>query len=174
MAKIPFTKLGLKISDEVKVTEFNGQSIEVKQYLSIKDKLDLVSITLQQCGGENFFNPMEMDVYFHINMVLMYTNINFTEKQKEDKLKLYDLLESNGIFNLVISNIPENEYQNLVETIEKCAKSIETYSNSFIGSLATMESNVGDGGDKVKEIIGLVQDDDNLALLKEIITKYRD
>lgn len=174
MAKIPFTKLGLKVSNEVKVIEFNEQPIEVRQYLSIKDKLDLINITLQQSGGENFFNPIELDVYFHINMVLMYTNISFTEKQKEDKLKLYDLLESNGIISLVISNIPENEYQNLVETVEKCAKSIETYNNSFIGSLATIEGNVGDGGDKVKEIIGLVQDDDNLALLKEMVTRYRD
>ena len=43
MAKIGFTKLGLSINKEVKEIEWNGQKIEVKQYLPAEDKLELCS-----------------------------------------------------------------------------------------------------------------------------------
>ena len=43
MAKVAFSKLGLKVNQDIKTIEFNGQNIEVKQYLPIQDKLRLIS-----------------------------------------------------------------------------------------------------------------------------------
>jgi hypothetical protein len=48
MAKISFTKLGLKVNQEIKTIEYNGQIIEVKQYLPIQDKLQLISDIINQ------------------------------------------------------------------------------------------------------------------------------
>jgi hypothetical protein len=42
MAKISFSKLGLSKNTEIKNFEYNGQNIEVKQYLPIQDKLKLI------------------------------------------------------------------------------------------------------------------------------------
>ena len=42
MAKLAFTKLGLKKNEEVFNIVFNNQNIEVKKYLSIQDKLDII------------------------------------------------------------------------------------------------------------------------------------
>ena len=39
-----------------------------------------------------------------------YTNINFTDKQKEDPTKLYDILVSSGLVSKVINIIPVAEY----------------------------------------------------------------
>jgi hypothetical protein len=39
MAKVAFNKLGLKMNQETKNIVFNGQSIEIKQYLPINEKL---------------------------------------------------------------------------------------------------------------------------------------
>ena len=39
MAKIGFTKLGLKPNNEIQYIEFNEQTIEVKQYLPVEEKL---------------------------------------------------------------------------------------------------------------------------------------
>ena len=59
-------------------------------------------------------------MYFHLNLIYLYTNISFTEKQREDEEKLYDLLDSNGLIDLIVSNIPEFEYKDLLEkTTEK-------------------------------------------------------
>jgi len=43
----------------------------------------------------------------------MYTNISFTEKQREDEFKLYDTLKSNGFFELFFKAFNEDEYNEL-------------------------------------------------------------
>ena len=43
----------------------------------------------------------------------MYTNISFTEKQREDELKIYDNLKSNGFFEKFFSALNEEEYEEL-------------------------------------------------------------
>lgn len=123
MAKIGLTKLGLKINDAVNTFDFNGEKIEVKQYLPIKDKYDLIMIALQKCNEGGIYNPIKSNMYFSLNICYLYTNINFTDKQREDEEKLYDLLLSSGLMTQIIANIPEDEYETLVdlinETIEK-------------------------------------------------------
>jgi hypothetical protein len=47
MAKIGFTKLGLKQNNEIQIVEFNGQNIEVKQYLPVDEKLELITNVLE-------------------------------------------------------------------------------------------------------------------------------
>ena len=56
-----------------------------------------------------------MDMYFHLYLVYLYTNLTFTEKQREDEFKLYDTLKSNGLMDAVITAIPEEEYKMLYD-----------------------------------------------------------
>lgn len=120
MGKTTFTSLKLKMKEEVKTIDFNESKIEVKQYLPIRDKIDLVDITLQKSREDRLYNPLKVNMYFHLNLIYLYTNISFTEKQREDEEKLYDLLDSNGLIDLIVSNIPEFEYKDLLEkTTEK-------------------------------------------------------
>ena len=42
MAKVAFTKLGLKLNKEVKTFIWNDQEIEIKQYLPVDEKLALI------------------------------------------------------------------------------------------------------------------------------------
>lgn len=44
-------------------------------------------ITLQQAEENGVYNPMLLEQRFNLNLVYMYTNITFTEKQKEDESK---------------------------------------------------------------------------------------
>ena len=43
MAKIAFTKLGLKVDKENEIINWNDQEIEIKQYLPVNEKLELIS-----------------------------------------------------------------------------------------------------------------------------------
>ena len=120
MSKITYSSLKLKLKDEIKEIDFNGNKIEVKQYLSINDKIDLVDITLQKAKENRLYDPLKVNMYFHLNLIYLYTNISFTDKQREDEMKLYDILDSNGLINAVIAAIPENEYEDLLnKTSEK-------------------------------------------------------
>ena len=56
MAKVSYANLKLKVNEEIKTFNFHEQNIEVKQYLPINDKYDLVMITLQKALEGNIFN----------------------------------------------------------------------------------------------------------------------
>ena len=81
MAKVSYANLKLKTNTEVNTFEFQGQTIEVLKYLPIEDKYDLVMIALQKAEQDGIYNPILLDMYFHLYLIYMYTNISFTEKQ---------------------------------------------------------------------------------------------
>lgn len=174
MAKIAFTKLGLTKAAEsaVKFTEINGQTIEVKQYLPINDKLNLIAKVLNQSADDNnFANPIKLDVFTSLEIVFAYTNISFTEKQKEDLVKLYDLLESNNIFNTIIAEIPQTEYRAIVDGVEECANAVYTYKNSVLGLLDSISQDYSTLDFNAAEIQKKLSDPENMALLKDVLAK---
>ena len=61
MAKLAFTKLGLKPNNDIVNIEFNEQIIEVKQYLPVEEKLDLIGFVLEAShDSNNFSNPIKV------------------------------------------------------------------------------------------------------------------
>jgi hypothetical protein len=81
MAKVSLTKLGLKVNQDIKNIEFNEQIIEVKQYLPVNDKLELISNVINSAHDENnFSNPVKVSVFTTLEIMYAYTNINFTDK----------------------------------------------------------------------------------------------
>ena len=81
MAKVSLTKLGLKVNQDIKNIEFNKQIIEVKQYLPINEKLELISSVINSAADENnFSNPVKENVFLTLEILYHYTNINFTDK----------------------------------------------------------------------------------------------
>ena len=120
--KVSFANLKLKVNTEVNEFDYLDNKFEVLKYLPISDKFDLVNIVL----------------YFNLYIVYMYSNINFTDKQKEDEDKLYDLLESNGIINEIISHMEEAEYEDLLEKLNETKES----EMSYITTAAAMIRNI--------------------------------
>ena len=139
MAKVSLTKLGLKVNQNVKNIEFNEQIIEVKQYLPINEKLELISSVINSSADENnFSNPVKENVFLTLEILYHYTNINFTDKQKEDPVKLYDLVVSSGLVNKVTDLIPEEELDEVINGVAQSVKAIYTYRNSALGILESI------------------------------------
>lgn len=171
MAKIPFTKLQLKKINESKEFTYNEQIITVKQYLPIQDKLALISRVINSAADEyNFTNPVKLDMYLALEIIYTYTNLSFTEKQKEDIAKLYDLLEENKIFDKVIELIPEEEYNTLWEGVVELSESIYAYQTSVLGILDTVSRDYKDLDLNATEIQQKLNDPNNMALLRSILT----
>lgn len=172
MAKIPFTKLQLKKRNEVKEFTYNDQVITVKQYLPIQDKLALISRVINAAADEyNFTNPVKLDMYLALEIVFTYTNISFTEKQKEDIAKLFDLLDENKFFDKVIELIPEEEYSTLWEGVVELSESIYAYQTSVLGILDTVSKDYKDLNFDATEIQKKLADPENMELLKSVLTK---
>ena len=172
MAKISFTKLKLTKKNEIKTLKYNGEEIEVKQYLPIQDKLALISRVISYAADQyNFANSVKLDLFLSLEIIYEYTNINFTEKQKENSTKLYDLLEENGLIDAVISLIPSTEYQTLYEGVAEISKNIYTYQNSVLGILENVVKDYDGLKFDSKEILGELSNSENLSLVKDVIDK---
>lgn len=172
MAKIGFTKLSLKRKNEVKTITINNNQIEIKQYLPVNEKLDLIARVINGAHDQNNFpNPIKIEVIGTLEMIMAYTNISFTEKQKEDIPKLYDLLEENGVIKDIISQIPEDEYNFIIDGINKTVDAIYTYNNSVLGILEAVSKDYSNLDFDATQIQKKMADPENLKLVKDVLTK---
>jgi len=153
MAKVSYTNLKLKLNNEIKEVEFNGQKIEVLQYLPIEEKYSLVNITLQKAREGAIFNPVKLDMYFHLNLIYVYTNINFTEKQREDEAKLYDLLLSSGLLDKIIEAIPAEEYDYICEQIDNLEEDLLNFDNTIASLVRNIIENLPLQAEEMQKIV---------------------
>ena len=119
MAKIALTKLGLKPSTEIKTVEWNGQNIEVKQYLPIKEILELITTILSKTVDDNYYyNSCKLHVYTTIEIILAYTNISVTSKQRADVLRLFDMF-AGGFGEKILEAIPQEQIDFICDNLVK-------------------------------------------------------
>ena len=172
MAKISLNKLGLKVNDSTLIIKFNDQDIEVKQYLPINEKLDLISTVINESADElKFYNVGKLEVFKLIEIIKHYTNINFTDKQLEDTTKLYDLLSSSGLGDEILAVIPETELNFIEDTLFDTVDSIYKYNNSIFGILDAVTTDYENLNFDVSELQKNISNPENLTLLKDVVTK---
>ena len=136
--KVSYANMKLKTNTTVNTFEFCGQKIEVLKYLPAADKYDLLMITLQKSLEGNIYNEFKLNLFFELNLVYMYTNISFTEKQREDEFKLYDTLRSNGFFELFYEALDDKEYEELFDQIAELKTTMEKSKSSIAGVISNI------------------------------------
>ena len=172
MAKVSFTKLGLTKNTNVGSFEWNGQTIEVKAYLPIQEKLELISSVLNNCQDENnFINEAKVSMFMSLEIVYRYTNINFTEKQKSDPAKMYDLLAGSGFLTDVFAVLPATEYRSITTWLASIAKNFYDYRNSIYAILDAINNDYSNLELDVEAIKEKMADPESLGLLKQVLTK---
>ena len=172
MAKISLNKLGLKIDDSISIVKFNDQDIEVKHYLPVNEKLDLIGTIINESADElKFYNVGKLEVFKLIEIIKHYTNINFTDKQLEDTTKLYDLLSSSGLGDEILTVIPETELNFIEDTLFDTVDSIYKYNNSIFGILDAVTTDYENLNFDVSELQKNISNPENLTLLKDVVTK---
>ena len=174
MAKVPFSKLGLSKNTDIKNFEYNGYNIEVKQYLPMNDKATLVAQILSCVlnNDENrFANPLQIEVFTVLIIIEKYTNINFTEKQKEDPAKLYDLIINSNLWKNILDNLDTEEYNNILKYRDEAIESYYKYFNSVFGILESINKDYENLNLDATEIQKALSDPENMGLLRDILTK---
>ena len=153
MAKVTYASMKLKVNEDVKTIDVNGNSVEVLQYLPVDDKYSLINITLQKAKEGAIYNPLKKDMFFHLHLIYMYTNISFTDKQREDESKLYDTLVSNGVLDKVIEAIPENEFNLLYSYLNDQEQEILKFRNTVGGAIAEIIQNLPIQAEEMQKIV---------------------
>ena len=171
MAKLAFSKLGLKLNNQVTNIYYNEQEIEVKQYISVNDKLKLISDVINNTIDEHSFcNPVQVKVFLALGIIEYYTNINFTDKQKEDPVKLFDSLQGNGLMQQIQNAIPVEEFDDLNNGVWDSIESIYTYKNSAMGILDNITNDYGKTELNADKLINELNNMDT-DLLKNVLNK---
>lgn len=174
MAKVSFSKLGLKtVSTEVKIIEFNEQVIEVSQYLPIQEKLGLIGrvLNLAHDQDNNFSNPVKAQVFTTLEILYAYTNINFTDKQKEDPAKLFDLVDGNGLVDAIFDVIPTQELNTIKDGVKESIEAFYKYQNSILGLLDTLKQDYNDLDFDITKLQEGIQNPEMIGFLKDVLTK---
>lgn len=177
MAKVPFSKLQACINgSDCQNFYYNraGEEVhyEVKHYLPIKEKLELVSKIINQSVDDNgFYNPMKVKLYTVLEVVYAYTNLSFTDKMKEDPFKLYDILVSTGIFADIVAVIRENDWKEIQENVWTIIDNIYKYRNSAMGILENISKDYSNLDLDASEIQQKLADPENMQLLRDVLTK---
>ena len=172
MAKPTFSKLKLQLNKEAVPVQIGDQTLAVKQYLPIEEKLELITKVLLQAHEpeSNYNNPVKTDAVMALEIIFAYTDLVFTEKQKEDLPKLYDLLKSNGIIDVIFNAIPELERLDVERGVYRTIDSVYAYQNSVLGILDNVKQSQVDTEGSLKDIQEFLQSDE-IKPLKEIVSK---
>lgn len=138
MAKVTYASLKLKTNTETVEIKYNDTDITVLQYLPFSDKYSLIMSAVQSAFENGIYNPLKLDMFFHLYLVYLYTNISFTDKQREDEAKLYDTLKSTGLMDEIIKVIPESEYTTLYTYLEEVTKYQTKYNRSVVSLVQSL------------------------------------
>lgn len=148
-----YKDLNLKVKDQTETISIQGQDINVLQYLPARDKNDLVQIALQNSRENGVINEIKLEIYFNIYIVYFYTDFVFSDEEKADPGQLYDELQSNGILTRILGAMNQNEYNNLVDYLERMRTAQDTYENSATGIIKMFIQNLPKNAAEAAEIL---------------------
>lgn len=172
MAKIGLTKLNLKKNTDVEIITWNEQEIEIKQYLPIEEKLSLISnIVNASVDNNGYYNPAQVYIYTIVYIIENYTNLNITEKQKEDIFKLYDMFAGSGFSAKIFQNINPGEIRQIQSWISELITSIYEYKNSALGILDSVKEDYSGLEFEAENIQKVLDNKEDIGFLKEIVDK---
>lgn len=166
--------LKLENKQEVETLEWNEQKIEIKQYLPIEDKLNLVAtIILESVDlSEMYTNPGKIYVYTILETILAYTNIELTEEQKQDVANIYDLFVTSGLSTKIFEYINPYEYKQICNWIDQIIDDIIKYKNSALGILTTIKEQYDEEDFNIDQMQEkLTQNKEEIAFLKDVMDK---
>ena len=171
---VKFEDLKLEVSNpDTKIVTINGQDIAVRQYLPVDDKLGLIGrvVMLAHDSDYNFANPLKIQVYLDLMMIMEYTNIEFPVDENGEVTNapgLYDLLAQTMLPQL-LEAIPYEERHTLERYAKRTIASVYDYQNSAMGILEQMNNNQTHMSDEITDLYHKLGDKDNLSLIRGIL-----
>lgn len=147
-----------KILKADQLKELLIKTLEIKKYISIKDKKNIVDDIVSSCilyeNGVFKFNEIDKYIYFTMKTIKAYTNLELSDDIEED----YDLLCENKLLNIIISTF-KAEYDEVSVLLQmKC---------DYVLSSNNLEEQVG------KFLTGLLEKvDDFSSILGDKINNF--
>ncbi len=165
-----YKDLQLTIPEDTKNFLCNNIQVNVKQYLPLDRKTEVISeIINRSSDDQGFYNTAKLS--FNVDMELMkaYTDIEFDDGT--DAKEVYDALTSNGFFEDLYDTIPQSELDFILENVERTIHNIYEYRNSIYGILDALKTDYSDLNLDVEQLRQDLAEGKNVEFLKEVLDK---
>lgn len=131
----------------------NNKDVKVKQYLPISDKISLVQIALQQSEEDGIYNEGLLTAYFYTYIVMFYSDLEFTDEQKQNIPSLYDILETNDVITKICDAIPKIEFDDLLDLLQDQKNNNTNYKTSAAYLIGQFINTLPEQMNQVAEIV---------------------
>ena len=148
----------------------NGKTLDVKRYLSMKDKIDLLQFIVDSSIDEKTgcFSPVRTEVAFAIGLAKWYAGVEFAQEDIENILITYDILEFSGVNDAISGAIPEDEYGFMEGLIYETTRDIARYNNSAIGIINALNDDTTGLNNQITDILDKIKNSEGLEQLEVI------
>lgn len=151
---VEFSALEIKLNEEEISFQWGEQTIGVKKYLPIEEKDNIIQLTLTNAKEVNgLYNPVLVEMYFNLFLVLKYTDIMFAEEELRDAAVLYDALESSGFIDAFIGQMNPHEYEDLYNKLMIAKDEQMKYGASFYAATKELLEELPKKGKEAIEIM---------------------
>lgn len=141
---VNYSDLGLKNASSPKTIKIGETEVKVLQYLPAADKYNFIVTTAQEALENGVINPFKLDLFFHLNLIIMYTDITFEDANEDDLLTIYDALVTNDVINLVVAAMNEDEYNILFTMTGELSEALAEKNNSIVSMMESFSENIPD------------------------------
>ena len=127
--------------------------VKVLQYLPIEKKNDIIQIAIQNCEENGTYNLLKLDMYFHLYICYLYTDIDFTDEEKGLASNTYDILVSTGVIDQVLAAMNKAEYDSLYDTLMQTLDARMKYKNTIASVINSLIEQLPINAEEAGEII---------------------
>lgn len=151
----------------------NNKEILIKTWLPTHDLLQLISRIVNRSVDEyDYCNPCRVKIVCEVEMVLACSNVEVPDYENADICEIYDYLYANKIIDAVADATRATGLWDIVMgSVNEVVDSVYKYSNSARGIIRGITSDLEDVQFDVEAIQEKLGNPENLALLKDILTK---
>lgn len=151
----------------------DNKEILIKTWLPTHELLQLISRIVNKSVDEHdYCNPCRVKIVREVEIVLTCSNIEVPDYEDADICEIYDYLYVNKIIEAVADATRATGLWDMVtDSVNEVVDSVYKYSNSargIIRGITTDLENVQFDAEEIQEKLG---NPENLALLKDILTK---
>ena len=133
MAKVSFSSLKLKVKEDIEEIYIGDKKIEVKTYISTEELNDMIQAIVEQSTTSTIYNDFLGNCILADYIVMTHTNLSFTDTQKSDLLKLFDILKTNNVIDIVFDAIGSEEIDRIFKAYEFVITEYKKYIYSVKG-----------------------------------------
>lgn len=143
----------LTLNTSVKTFNIGEEEVKVLQYLPIEEKNEIIYLAIQNAMENGQINLLKLNMFFNLYLVYSYTDIEFTDEEKDAASALYDLLQSSGVIDTIIANMDEGEYSYLVTVMNETVANKQKYNNTIASVIRSFIEDMPINAEQAAEVI---------------------